>query len=576
IELLVDVFKKLSDTKTVGSLTLGETNFIGIRDFYALIRHYLEKGQSLDQSFEGIMRNLSGYKGKEYQEPFKHLLQRISGLGKEKILEKMNCWGPLQCIKANLNDDVNCRHCLLICENQHSWQLLLDHNILPYHDVIFLFNSRFPADLTATTNYDHLHKVINCMETGKTVILFNLKSIHECLYNMLNQRYQIKGGYSYCQRTCEMSVESSSRECYVSDGFKCIVVIQEKDFNDPVTTIQKYIKIKSKVMEKAFFNRFERQWISYRKSLPPLLIKKAETFQEYLCKVYHISNQELRKLFCGFNEDTIPSAISYALPSESFSSTDSKNEELTQTEFDSLHQLFSPLFNPEKIVEYTKNFNNNNSIDLISFTFKKVVNAAQELCDSKMLLILTFDEMQNAFQRKWDCKRVEDYAKVGHFEQDIKQFFTESDSNKFIIRYQYKNSEDLTQFFQIKWILETAHASYYKDNNKDEKKYKDEKDSNTQISKRRKLVVLIVRSVHKLQRPFPIIFTKFIYSILFFYFKMEDSICGFIDKPISIFFAKVIGYLTFMFFAKVFGYLPFISFAKFFEDLTFIFFANAI
>ncbi|ETO15811.1 hypothetical protein RFI_21553, partial [Reticulomyxa filosa] len=118
-----------------------------------------------------------------------------------------------------------------------------------------------------------------------------------------------------------------------------------------------------------------------------------------------------------------------------------------------------------------------------------------------MLLISTFDEMQNIFQRTWNCKRVEDYAKVSHFEQDVKQFFTESDSDKFIVRYQHKNSEDLTQFSQIKWILETAHASYYKDNNKNnEEKYKDEqKDSNRQKSK--KLVVFIVRNVHKLQNP---------------------------------------------------------------------------
>ncbi|ETO05385.1 hypothetical protein RFI_32011, partial [Reticulomyxa filosa] len=198
IELLVDVFKKLSDTKTVNSLTFGETNLIGTRDFYALIRYYLEKEEEPRQSFEGIMRNLGGYKGKEYQERLRYLLKEILRLQKEQVLEKMNCWGPLQCVRANLNDNVNCRHCLLICENQHSWQLLLDRNILPDHDVVFLFESRFPADLIATTNYDHLHKVINCMETGKTVILFNLKSIHECLYDMLNQRYLTNDqGYFY-------------------------------------------------------------------------------------------------------------------------------------------------------------------------------------------------------------------------------------------------------------------------------------------------------------------------------------------------------------------------------------------
>ncbi|ETO01887.1 hypothetical protein RFI_35553, partial [Reticulomyxa filosa] len=305
IKLLVNVFKDLSAIKTTNSLTFGETNVLGTRDFYALIRHYLEKGQSLRESFEE----------------------------KNKCWKKMNPWGSLQCIKANI-EDVRCRHCLLASSSQYSWLLLLDHNILPYSDVVFLFESRFPADLIATTNYDYLHKVINCMETGKTVILFNLKSIHECLYDMLNQRYQInRQGYFILffilfaflnnktknvligQRVCGMSVESRSRECYVADSFKCIVVIQEKDFEDS--------------MQKAFFNRFERQWISYCKSLSPSLTKKAEAFQKYLCKIYDTSNQELSSLFCGFNEDTIPSAISCALSLESLSSTDSKNEELT-------------------------------------------------------------------------------------------------------------------------------------------------------------------------------------------------------------------------------------------------------
>ncbi|ETN99175.1 hypothetical protein RFI_38307 [Reticulomyxa filosa] len=120
-------------------------------------------------------------------------------------------------------------------------------------------------------------------------------------------------------------------------------------------------------MEKAFFNRFERQWISYRKLLPPALIKKVENFQRYLCKTYNISNQNLPNLFCGFNEDTIPSAISCALSLKS----DSKNEELTQTEIDSLLQLFSPLLNPEKIVELNlhEHFNDNNPIRPTFLTF---------------------------------------------------------------------------------------------------------------------------------------------------------------------------------------------------------------
>ncbi|ETO01473.1 hypothetical protein RFI_35967, partial [Reticulomyxa filosa] len=112
------------------------------------------------------------------------------------------------CVERNLmgkkrgqspDDLMVSRHCMIISENCYSWQLLLEYNILNFNQV-FLFRSYFPQDKYSNiANYNQLNKIIDCMDTGKTVILHNLDSIYESLYDMLNQRYQTRpsGIYIY-------------------------------------------------------------------------------------------------------------------------------------------------------------------------------------------------------------------------------------------------------------------------------------------------------------------------------------------------------------------------------------------
>ncbi|ETN99171.1 hypothetical protein RFI_38310, partial [Reticulomyxa filosa] len=164
---LADVFLWLRDHLDSSAQFRWKENLLGTRDCYALFHYFLFKKQQ-GEFFEGIMRNLGGYKGKKYQKTLKFAIARARRIPKNEILFFMNKYTPMKCVELNLKD-FNCRHCMLICKTPSSWQMLLDHNVLQYTNTVYLFESKFVADTTTMTNYDHLHKIINCMEMGKTV-----------------------------------------------------------------------------------------------------------------------------------------------------------------------------------------------------------------------------------------------------------------------------------------------------------------------------------------------------------------------------------------------------------------------
>ncbi|ETO02310.1 hypothetical protein RFI_35126, partial [Reticulomyxa filosa] len=233
-------------------------------------------------------------------------------------------------------------------------------------------------------------------------------------------------------------------------------------------------------MQKAFFGRFERQCLSHVGSLSTNA-KKAEDFKKYLITLYRLSKEsELSELFCGYNSDTIPSAITYIHPQQQLDSiSDNQAEDSKQDDTKQLLELFSSLRHPAKIVDLViKSSLDLDSVDQTFMTFVKthfckcdkfmyvkevveqVLKASKKNSNKEMLLILTCDLECNAFQRKWRSKRVSEYMKVNHLEKDVKEFFESTSKDQFILQYQHK-SEDLTQFFQTKCILETAYSLYY-------------------------------------------------------------------------------------------------------------------
>ncbi|ETN98085.1 hypothetical protein RFI_39437, partial [Reticulomyxa filosa] len=483
IDMLVDVFKELNKQISKQKLPLCKENWLGRRDFYALIRHYMHKPVPRE-SFQGIMRNLGGYRDPQFQKCLAEALEKVFRKSAKEISALMSDWGSLKCVEMNLQDK-DCRHCMLVCEKPYSWQLLLDHNLLSCEDAVFLFESKFASDTATMTSYDHLHKVINCMQVGKKVVLYKLKSIHECLYDMLNQRYSTDSSkIALSQKNLNVSLLSPKK----------IWRIQLHHTLNNLANL--FLICLSFVVftkrEKAFFGRFERQHISYIGSLSPSDFEKVDIFKKYLCNRYGLfRKKELPELFCGFNDDTIPSAILHILLQQG----NRDNEDIKQDETEQLLELFYPLCHPAKIVGLTMCSppRNVNYTDRSFGTFEQVLDTAKKNSKKEMLLILTCDLEYNSFQRKWNSKRIRDYMKVSHLEKDVTNFFESSMMDMLVLQYQHK-TDDLTQFFQIKCILESAHSLYW---NK----------SNNKKPAKKKLVVLIVHNVMGQKDPFPIIFS---------------------------------------------------------------------
>ncbi|ETO14264.1 hypothetical protein RFI_23106, partial [Reticulomyxa filosa] len=238
ITKIIMAYEKIIKDQTNAFKPNGNSDFFGARDFYALIKYQATLSEFFDkQPLEGYLRNFGGVDSTNYNEQLQKILVEVLGKTKEEILLELKKWTPVMCVERNLmecdqssNGLMVSRHCMVISEKYYSWQLLLEYDILNYNQV-FLFGSYFPQDMYSNiTSYNQLNKIIDCMNIGKTVILHNLESIYESLYDMLNQRYQRRpSGNVYCR----VALGTESRDCYVHENFKCVVVVQKEDAHSP-------------------------------------------------------------------------------------------------------------------------------------------------------------------------------------------------------------------------------------------------------------------------------------------------------------------------------------------------------
>eukprot|EP01084_Bolivina_argentea_P309818 535943_1 len=241
------------------------TDFFGARDFYSLVRYFLSEMQRKSDNdnnnmIRGFLRNFGGIEDNLIHQLLSEIIERHMGLKKKEVQNIISMYPPLKLVKLNVNDKrkidslvgtdnfMISRHCMIITESAHSWQVLLDQSVLSHSDT-FIFGSEFNRDKSSSiTFYANLNRVMNCMETGKTVVLHNLDEIHESLYDMLNQRYTVtRAGKMYCR----VALGAESRTCFIDPLFKCIVLVSKHDAH------------KSGRVPIAFLNRFEKQFISY-------------------------------------------------------------------------------------------------------------------------------------------------------------------------------------------------------------------------------------------------------------------------------------------------------------------------
>ncbi|ETO06595.1 hypothetical protein RFI_30798 [Reticulomyxa filosa] len=222
----------------------------------------------------------------------------------------------------------------------------------------------------------------------------------------------------------------------------------------------------------AFLNRFEKQLISYRTSLPPETLPWISVIKDLLCEIFKTNYEQLGKLFCGFNDDTIPSALSNVLAQK-------KEEQKGKFDFEKTGQT-----------EF--------------LSFEKVVNLQRSESNKQMALILTGD-FECSLPEKWgdNTKKIESFKKSSEFEQIIDHFFSPKNTidNLLILQYVYDH-KNFSQFMHIKHTLEHAHHRYYRRNEEEE----EEKEKS---SVGQKLVVLLVHMKQPICKdPFPLLFSR--------------------------------------------------------------------
>ena len=91
--------------------------------------------------------------------------------------------------------------------------------------VEILFGSSFPGDQEYSSICNNINRIKIFMETGKQVVLVNLESLYESLYDCLNQSYSWMGGHRYV----DLGLGTHRVKVKVHPDFRLIVVAEDKD-----------------------------------------------------------------------------------------------------------------------------------------------------------------------------------------------------------------------------------------------------------------------------------------------------------------------------------------------------------
>ncbi|XP_022806308.1 E3 ubiquitin-protein ligase rnf213-alpha-like [Stylophora pistillata] len=284
----------------------GKEEFFGLRDFYSLIKMvYAIAAKSQQkprwhQLEHAIRRNFGGLIEGDPVEIFKRYYTETDD---DYVAETST---TIRLIEASLGrEDVadrenfsENRYLLILTENYAALPIMQQHLLRTTDDAVVIFGSSFPNDQEYTQICRNINRIKVCMETGRTVILLNLDSLYESLYDALNQYYVYFGGQKYV----DLGLGTHRVKCRVDDGFKLIVIAEKDEVynNFPIPLI----------------NRLEKHFLVTLTSLTPEqkdLVQKMRTWAGEFAEVPGEGRLgrdfSIGDAFVGFHEDTIPSIV---------------------------------------------------------------------------------------------------------------------------------------------------------------------------------------------------------------------------------------------------------------------------
>ncbi|XP_076118531.1 E3 ubiquitin-protein ligase rnf213-alpha-like [Alosa pseudoharengus] len=199
------------------------SDFYGLRDYYSLIKVIVTYARmsdselSMDALAKAVQRNFGGLDSEvKALEIFNRVFQTTCKATKTIDLVKEN-------LDTEKRTGLETRYLLLLTSNNAALSILRSLNTIDKNDTEIIFGSGFPLDQEYSQVCRTVNRVKTCMETGRHVVLLNIQSLYESLYDALNQCYVKLGGSNYV----DIGLGSHRVKCKVRDEFR-LIVIEEK------------------------------------------------------------------------------------------------------------------------------------------------------------------------------------------------------------------------------------------------------------------------------------------------------------------------------------------------------------
>jgi len=268
--------------------------FFGLRDYYGLLKMLFAVITDKEDVMFGdiaklVLRNFSGY-GTNAFDIFK---QKLAGCFTHIYEYRVPV---MDLIQENLTSDFESRF-LLLLTNQYAAVSLLPKVMGSVQDYQVIFGSSFSRDNDYTEVCRNINRIKVCMETGRTVVLLNLRDLYESLYDALNQHYVTFAG----QRYVDLGLGGHRVKCRIAKKFR-LIVIEEKNI----------------VYEKfpiPLINRLEKHVFEMKSVLTDNQINLVNQLKEWIEKFATFKrNGSLQRFltedaFPGYTEDTPASAL---------------------------------------------------------------------------------------------------------------------------------------------------------------------------------------------------------------------------------------------------------------------------
>ena len=119
----------------------------------------------------------------------------------------------------------NNRYLLILTKNNAALKVLQLGTVLNTGKFEILFGSSFKGDLEYSQICHNINRIKIFMETGVQVVLVNLESLYESLYDALNQSYSWMGGNRYV----DLGLGTHRVKCRVHQDFRLILVAEVED-----------------------------------------------------------------------------------------------------------------------------------------------------------------------------------------------------------------------------------------------------------------------------------------------------------------------------------------------------------